>query len=363
MASDICYPPGADWSCAYDETEFADLDPVIVERSESLAWLTLQMLTGYRLSICPTVIRPCLAKCGGLPTWDIAPVTGNWGFSPFISGGRWYNACGCSRDDCSCTSLCEVILPAEAGDIESVMLGGVALDPSAYRVDNGNRLLRTDGDCWPSCQDMNAPDQPQYEPVTISNPTNTLTVTREGQIVQVFAEPTALMQGGGFAGNLPWTPTGSSQTSVFNASGGSSGMFVINEGSKALNGSAGPGFAPFRVVYETSDAPAPNDAEGSFIVSYFSGVAPNDLFRYAAGVLASEFYLACNGKDCRLPSGVSSLSRSGVTMQIDTGFFPDNSTGIAEVDAVVRIYNPFGLRQKSKVLSPDRPRGRTQTWG
>lgn len=262
----ICYPPGADWSCAFstDELEAIWADPTthaIADRSEALAWSSLAALTAFRLSICPVLIRPCLARCS-YPSWDVAPVLGGT-LHPYISGGQWYNGCGCRTDDCSCTELCEVRLPSEIGDIVEVTLNGVTLDPTAYRVDNGNRLVRTDGDCWPSCQDMHA----------------------------------------------------------------------------------GP------------------DGEGSFSVLYYSGVGPNDLFRYAAGVLAVEFYRACTGGECRLPNGVSSITRAGISMTIDPGLYLNGATGIAEVDAIIRIYNPAGLTSRPRVLSPDRPRGRVQTWG
>jgi len=48
-------------------------------------------------------------------------------------------------------------MPTPVGGIASVWMDGAELDPTAYRVDNGNRLVRTDGDCWPSCQDMGSP--------------------------------------------------------------------------------------------------------------------------------------------------------------------------------------------------------------
>lgn len=38
-----------------------------------------------------------------------------------------------------------------------MMVGGEALGPAAYRVDSGDLLVRTDGGCWPDCQDMAAP--------------------------------------------------------------------------------------------------------------------------------------------------------------------------------------------------------------
>jgi len=263
----ICYPPGADWSCAYSVEDLSEIhaDPVthaLADRADALAWMTLQALSGYRLSICPQVLRPCIARCVE-QTWDTAIVGSDGTYTPYISQGRWYNACGCKTNDCSCTSLCEVVLPAEVGSIESVMFDGAVLDPSAYRVDNGTHLVRTDGECWPYCQDM-----------TLSA-----------------------------------------------------------------------------------------DEPGSFVLTWWPGIAPNDLFRFAAGVLAVEYYAACQGKDCRLPSGVTSIARSGINLTIEGGSFPSGYTGIPEVDAVIRIYNPYTLKSPARVLSPDRPRGRVQTWG
>ena len=268
---DVCYPEGTDWSCAYTPEELEALDPDVVDRSNALAWSVLSALTGYRVSLCPVMIRPCAQRCG-LRTWDIAPVSdGNfslWGTGgPYISGGNWYNACGCAGpSDCSCSRICEVILPEEVGAIMGVELDGVLLDPAAYRVDNGIKLVRQDGECWPASQDMSKP-------------------VAEGE-----------------------------------------------------------------------------DGEGTFAVFYYPGVAPNDLLRYAAGVLATEFYLSCTGKDCRLPNGVTNITRSGVVMELPTGIFLGNSTGIPEVDAVIRIYNPYSIKSRPRVMSPDRTRGRTQTW-
>jgi hypothetical protein len=271
----ICYPPGADWSCAYDADEMDTIlsDPVtgaLAERANALGWSTLASLTGHRLSLCPITIRPCAAGCGSGSVWSVAPTQTSFAgaapggtFRPQIGlDGQWYNACGCSPDACSCTSLCEVILPQGVGHIESVSLDGSELDPTAYRVDNGNRLVRQDGLCWPYCQDMRAPA----------------------------------------------------------------------------------------------------DGVGSFTVSYYPGVAPDDLLRYAAGILATEFYKACSNQKCRLPAAVTSVVRQGVQFEIASGIFMNGSSGIREVDAVVAIYNPYGLRTPPRVLSPDRRSGRVQTW-
>lgn len=154
-----CYPDTTDWGCSLSPEEVAELDPDIKERCEMLAWNTLARMTGYRLSLCPVVIRPCAARCHP-GVWREAPVnTFGTSFSPYMLNGTWYNSCGCSRPgDCSCSSISEIVLPVQevSGPIV-VKQNGATLDPSAYRVDNGNRLVRQDGEAWPLCQDMGVP--------------------------------------------------------------------------------------------------------------------------------------------------------------------------------------------------------------
>jgi len=113
-----------------------------------------------------------------------------------------------------------------------------------------------------------------------------------------------------------------------------------------------------------SDPLAGPEDENSFLVTYYRGAAPNELTKFAAGMLAVEFYKACTGGKCRLPAGVTQITRQGVTMEVQTGMFPGGFTGIREVDAVIRIYNPYGLKKPPRVLSPDSPseRRRYTTW-
>jgi hypothetical protein len=113
------------------------------------------------------------------------------------------------------------------------------------------------------------------------------------------------------------------------------------------------------------DVTAGDDEVGSFVVTYYRGAAPNELTRGAAGILAAEFYKACNGGKCRLPSGVSQVVRNGVTITINTALFENGETGIREVDAVIGIYNPNKLKQMPTAFSPDSRaggRGRRTTW-
>lgn len=277
----MCYPSTTDWGCAYTPEQIAEMRSspeklASMEWAEMLAWGTIASLAAYRIGVCPTVVRPCAAQCAGTGTWIEAPVGGSAAiglpvmtigstFVPYLSGGSWYNACGChSRNDCSCGALSEVMLPGPVGDIESVTIDGVVLDRAAYRVDGGNMLVRLDGDEWPICQDMSA---------------------------------------------------------------------------------AG-------------------DAAGGFQVSYYRGAAPNMLTQRAAGILASELFKACTGAKCRLPSKVTNVSRAGVTYEIEPGLWPNGMTGIREVDAVIHLYNPNGLRQPPRVLIPElRDKPRCKTWG
>lgn len=262
---DICYPPTTDWSCRFSPEELLEaraddrLGPMI-ERSEAFGWSLLAALTAYRIGTCPITVRPCAARClpSGSSTGLLRPMTIGLA-GPYISGGVWYNGCGCRSGDCGCETLSQVILPGPVGSIVEVRLDGATLDRSAYKVFNGDRLVRTDGEAWPGCQDM-----------------------------------------------------------------------------------------------------AADDADG-FSVTYFRGARPNVMTNAAAGVLANEFLLSCEGGECRLPGNVVSASSGGATYSFED---TDASAGfgIPEVQAVVRIYNPYGLKSEPIVASPDMYETATPTW-
>jgi hypothetical protein len=273
----VCYPDDTDWGCTFTTDEISDMleKPEVVlmmERAEALAWSTIATLSAWQISTCPITVRPCTARCADAGIWQSSSVGGSTGtlgsgsvagFNPHINeSGIWVNSCGHTQNGCSCTSLCEAILPGPVGAIEKVLVDGIVLPKSAYRVDNTNRLVRTDGGCWPTCQD-------------------------------------------------------------FASSGTAYGFFV----------------------------------------TYWRGVAPNAMTRYAAGVLAGEFLKACLGNECRLPTGVTSVTRQGMSFMIAGGLFESGKTGIREVDAVIGIYNPYALTAPPVVTSPDARPARMTTWG
>ena len=260
----ICYPETTDWT-GVSETWLDELGPAIRARAEALAWTTLQALTGYALTICPTSVRPC-AQAYTMGTWYEAPVTGT-PFGPYINArGQWVNSCTCGGTlECACAPAASVRLPGPVGRIIEVKVDGVVVPDAAYRVDDARDLVRTDGEMWPIGQDMSKAD---------------------------------------------------------------------------------------------------TEAD-TFSVTYFRGHGPDELTDFAAGRLAVEFAKAMKDPTkCKLPAGVTAITRQGVTMEINSGLFPDGYTGIREVDAVIMALNPHGLKQPSRVASPDSiRRGRTVTFG
>jgi len=153
----ICYPDSTTWPSTrvWPEPMTAELTQQKA-LAEMFGWTTLQVLSGHQIGICPVVVRPCKKSCR-FGTYYVAPAGGSGGSSPTRTvNGQWVDSwCG-DRFDCACETVEEVALPGPVGAIEAVVIDGITLAPTSYRVDNGNRLVRTDGQGWPYCQDMNA---------------------------------------------------------------------------------------------------------------------------------------------------------------------------------------------------------------
>jgi hypothetical protein len=252
-----------DTACFTEEWE--TFSPEVQERSIALASSTLHRLTGYRVTNCPITVRPCTprAACGyGNGPGDFY-FYGRTNFYPNNWGGVWSNSCGCRDNQCGHTAGAQIELPAPVGRVDQVKVNGAVVPTTAYRVDNGNLLVRTDGGSWPLTQDLRLADT------------------------------------------------------------------------------------------------QPN----TFSVTYLNGYPVDSLGAYAVGVLAMEYGRACVGNACRLPSGVTMVARQGVTMEIQSGAFPNGLTGIQEVDTYLGLWNPGALRRGPTVYSPDQRRPRITTHG
>lgn len=144
------------------------LDPALAEMIEEAAVSYLWNWTGQKFGLCSVTIRPCRETCldwnttyrgnGRGTGYPGLPWYGGDGLSPALIGGQWFNLpCGGScAGSCSCGPVEQIDLGSGVDSVTSVMLDGVELSASAYRLDNNRYLVRTDGGTWPDCQDMSA---------------------------------------------------------------------------------------------------------------------------------------------------------------------------------------------------------------
>ena len=164
MSEEPCGPWPLNTDCCEEWDTFS---PEL--QADATAWATsiLWALTGRRFGACEVTYRPCGGGChlGGYMTWPVqldgSTAAAGGGMFPFVdAAGAWRN-CACDGA-CSCRATCEVWLPGPVAAVTEVVVDGVTVDPSAYRVDNGNILVRHDGECWPDCQNFDfsgvAPD-------------------------------------------------------------------------------------------------------------------------------------------------------------------------------------------------------------
>ena len=140
-------PPGC---CTNWDTFDPALQTAAIDYATTILWAS----TGRRFGLCPKTVRPCGvgSPCGdGSLNWS-GWWYGGGGWLPYIFNGTWFN-CGCPGA-CNCDPRCQILLPEPVASVTAVRIGGAVVDPSAYRVDNHRWLVRTDGDCWPECPDM-----------------------------------------------------------------------------------------------------------------------------------------------------------------------------------------------------------------
>lgn len=97
--------------------------------------------------------------------------------------------------------------------------------------------------------------------------------------------------------------------------------------------------------------------DNTMTVTYTRGVPVPAALLDAAATLACEFAKACAGQACRLPGRLSTIARQGVqlTFQNIDVLIGSMFTGIAEVDQIIKAYNPYGLARPMRLWSPDMP--------
>lgn len=133
--------------------DWGTYDPTVQTAAKDYAALILWAATGRRFGPCEVTVRPCgIRPCadGTADAFGYNWSGGTW--VPYIYNGNWFN-CACPGA-CTCNPRCQVRLTGPVDSIVEVTIGGVVINPASYRVDNGYWLVRTDGDCWPTCPDM-----------------------------------------------------------------------------------------------------------------------------------------------------------------------------------------------------------------
>jgi hypothetical protein len=147
----LCEAWPAEW-CEGQQTVSVTGAPLMAA-SEAL-W----MHSGRRYGSCEATIRPCRAGCSPAESqsrwwWDV----NTWpAASPY--GWWWLDAiCGRCGGGCGCSDADELWLPVDAQSIQSVVIDGETLPASGYAFYDGRRLVRTDGERWPLCQDWAVP--------------------------------------------------------------------------------------------------------------------------------------------------------------------------------------------------------------
>lgn len=150
-----------DVSCASCEG-WDDYDEDVRNRALWLASSFLWAATGRQFGVCQLTVRPSQSLRGGevlYQAYPVAPGLGGLGEpgGPFLFGGRWFNS-GCASACCG-NNACAVVLRGPVAEVSEVLIGSELVPGSAYRVDvtGGVYLLvRTDGECWPTCQNFTA---------------------------------------------------------------------------------------------------------------------------------------------------------------------------------------------------------------
>jgi hypothetical protein len=96
---------------------------------------------------------------------------------------------------------------------------------------------------------------------------------------------------------------------------------------------------------------------GTWSVTATYGEAVPEGAALAMGQLVCEIVRAAAGGDCKLPAGLQQLVRQGVTISYpDVGeLFRQGRTGLYLVDMFLATWNPYNLRQRSRVYNVDRP--------
>jgi len=142
--------------------------PQVKATASALATMVMWAATGRQFGRCQITVQPCTRR-ELIPEYQTYPVAAEGFMSgPYISGGVWHNDCpGLDESTCPCSvdGSCSVLLSGTTttAGIVAITIGGVLLPAGSYVIINGNTLVRTDGQCWPSCPSLTSQTIPDFE--------------------------------------------------------------------------------------------------------------------------------------------------------------------------------------------------------
>lgn len=110
-------------------------------------------------------------------------------------------------------------------------------------------------------------------------------------------------------------------------------------------------------IPRTQDLNKPDTEPGTWSLTYSRSYPVLADGRLAVAYLAVEFAKACTAdKKCKLPRGVQSVVRNGVTFTIQAGLFPNGLTEIDIVDQYILKWAPAGAPSQNAVVFDPRKR-------
>lgn len=130
------------------------------------AALSIWAATGRRFGACTRTVRPCGESCGESLGWGSGYYWADGVWFPYILDGVWRNWCRCGP---RCEPNHQIWLtPPVSGIVEVRFSNGTVVDPSTYRVDDYQWLVRQGPDLavepisatnggWPRTNDYNFP--------------------------------------------------------------------------------------------------------------------------------------------------------------------------------------------------------------
>jgi hypothetical protein len=110
----------------------------------------------------------------------------------------------------------------------------------------------------------------------------------------------------------------------------------------------GEGTSP---VLTHQDLNKPDTATGTFSITYSRSHRYGKAGSMAVAALALEFAEGCKPKGkCKLPRGVRSVTRMGVSFTLEAGLFPNGLTGIDVTDQFIMKWVPAGSPIQNAVV-------------